>query len=39
LAEYDIESVICYHGGLLDGEASWHIAQLNNADSDDFAGE
>jgi glyoxylase-like metal-dependent hydrolase (beta-lactamase superfamily II) len=28
LAEYDIERVICYHGGVLDGEANVHIARL-----------
>jgi glyoxylase-like metal-dependent hydrolase (beta-lactamase superfamily II) len=39
LAEYDIERVICYHGGLLEGEANWHIAQLINADNDDFTAE
>jgi glyoxylase-like metal-dependent hydrolase (beta-lactamase superfamily II) len=39
LAEYDIERVICYHGGLLEGDANWHIAQLNNAGSNDCAGE
>lgn len=39
LAEYDIERVICYHGGLLENDANWHIAQLYNAAIDSFSNE